>query len=114
MEDETERRRETRYPAQAKVIVHRESGDSIEATAANLSSGGMLLHVEPPAELSLGEAVTVDVELPDEPDKPFTAWGLAKIVRSDGCYFGLLLCAGTFESEDQVAPDVLVVLSEAG
>ena len=92
-----DRRLESRYPIKAKVIVHNKSGESIPATAANISGGGMLLHLEPPSGLSIGEVVTVDVELPDHPDKPFAAWGIAKVVRFTGSYFGIHLSAGTFD-----------------
>jgi hypothetical protein len=92
----TERRLEARYPIEAKVIVHKNSGEAIHATAANISGGGMLLHVEQPSGLSIGDPVTVDVELPDDRDKPFAAWGLARVVRLTGGYFGIQLSAGTF------------------
>jgi hypothetical protein len=93
----TERRLEARYPIEAKVIVHKSSGETISATAANISGGGMLLHVEQPSGLCIGDPVTVDVELPDGPDKPFAAWGLAGVVRLTGSYFGIQLSAGTFD-----------------
>ena len=91
-----ERRLEARYPIEAKVIVHKNSGEAIRATAANISGRGMLLHVEQPSGLRIGDPVTVDVELPDDPGKPFAAWGLAKVMRFTGSYFGIQLSAGTF------------------
>ena len=93
----TERRLEARYPIEAKVTVHKNSGETISATAANISGGGMFLHVEQPSGLRIGDPVTVDVELPDNPDKPFAAWGLGKVVRFTGSYFGIQLSAGTFD-----------------
>ena len=92
----TERRLEARYPIEAKVIVHKNNGETISAIAANISGGGMLLHVEQPSGLRIGDPVTVDVELPDDPDKPFASWGLARVVRFTGSYFGIQLSAGTF------------------
>ena len=94
--ESTERRIEARYPIEAKVIVHKNNGETIPATAANISGGGMWLHVEQPSGLSLGEAVTVEVELPDDPDKPFASWGLAKVIRFSGSHFGIQLSAATF------------------
>ena len=91
-----ERRLEARYPIEAKVIVHKNSGEAIRATAANISGRGMLLHVEQPSGLCIGDPVTVDVELPDDHDKPFAAWGLAKVVRFTGSHFGIQLSAATF------------------
>ena len=98
----TDRRTETRYPVEAKVIVHRNGGETICATAANISGGGMLLRVDQPSGLRVGDRVTVDVELPD-PTKPFVAWGLAKVVRFTGSHFGIQLDAGTFAPGDDPA-----------
>src|ERR1035441_2230228 len=67
----TERRTEARFPIEAKVIIRKNSGETISAIAANISGGGMLLHVERLSSLSVGEAVAVEVELPDHADKPF-------------------------------------------
>ena len=75
----TERRLEARYPIEARVIVHKSSGETISATAANISGGGMFLHVEQPSGLRIGDPVTVDVELPDNPDKPFAEIGRAHV-----------------------------------
>ena len=102
----TERRLEARYPVEAKVIVRKSSGETLSATAANISGGGMLLHVEGPSGLRIGDAVTVQVELPDDPDKPFAAWGLAKVVRFTDNHFGIQLSAGTFDPEDGDLPEV--------
>jgi c-di-GMP-binding flagellar brake protein YcgR len=99
------RRKEVRYPIEADVIVSKNSGHTIHATAADISSGGMLLHVEQPSDFSVDEMVTVEVWLPDEPGKPFAEWGLAKVVRKDGCRFGIQLCAGVFDANDEALPD---------
>jgi hypothetical protein len=94
-----DRRKETRYPIQAGAIVHTGSGKTISATATNISSFGMLLRIEQPSSLTLDEQVTVEIELPDHPDKPFSAWGVARVARIDGAYFGIQLAGGTFDSE---------------
>jgi c-di-GMP-binding flagellar brake protein YcgR len=101
----TERRLEARYPIEAGVIVHKHSGETISATAANISGGGMFLHVEQPSGLSIGDPVTVDVELPDDPDRPFAAWGIAKVVRFTGSHFGIQLSAAAFGSRDDPGVD---------
>lgn len=103
----TERRAEARYPIEVKVIVHKNSGETISATAANISGGGMLLHVEQPSGLHIGDPVTVDVELPGDPDKPFASWGIAKVVRFTGSYFGIQLSAGTFGPGDDPGAETL-------
>ncbi|MGA2182240.1 MAG: PilZ domain-containing protein [Bryobacteraceae bacterium] len=104
--EHTERRKEARYPIEANVIVHKNSGANISATATDISGAGMLLHVEQPSEFSLDETVTVEAELPDIPGKPFSAWGAGRIVRIDGCRFGIQLYAGTFDAGDERLPRV--------
>lgn len=94
--EQPERRREPRYPVEAKVIVHRDGGGSLAAMAANISSAGMLLRVERPSDFHQGEQVTVEVELPANPGPPFSAWGAATVVRVDGSMFAVHLEAGTF------------------
>ena len=46
--------------------------------------------------LRLGDEVTVEVELPDDPDKALSVWGLAKVVRVDGPQSAIQLSAGNF------------------
>ena len=94
-----DRRRATRYPIEAKVMV-KHSGESIPATAANISAAGMLLHVEQPSRFSVDDEVTVDVELPENLPEPLSTWGVARIVRIDGHHFGIHLSAGTFSPRD--------------
>ena len=77
----TERRRAARYPMEVNVIVRKNTGEVIPATAVNVSSAGMLLHVEQPSKLSVDEEVTVEIALADKPDQPFSAWGAARVVR---------------------------------
>lgn len=98
--DRPERRRARRYPAAAKVTVHKDGGGSIAAVASNISSAGMLLRVERPSDLLEGERVTVDVELPADAGPPFSSWGAATVVRIDAGMFAVHLEAGTFEDGD--------------
>lgn len=99
MEHEVERRRERRYAVPAKVIVRRGDGGGMTAAARNISDTGMSLDVAEPAALSVGEEVTVEVELEDDPERAFSTWGVAKIVRKDSCNLGIQFYAGTFELE---------------
>jgi hypothetical protein len=101
-----ERRREVRYPSDAKVMVHRNGGQATSATAADISTAGMLLHVGQPSEFCVGEEVTVEVELPDNPGAPFSYWGVARVVRVDGVRFAIELRAGTFDRRDQGPAEV--------
>ena len=93
-----ERRKEPRFPIKARVLVHKTDGGTIPATAADISSSGMLLCVEHPSAFVIDEVVSVEVELPNDAPDSFSAWGLGKVVRADGCRFGIQLYAGAFES----------------
>lgn len=92
-----DRRRAPREAIETAVVIHTAGGERILATARNISTSGMLLDVQQPSKLKVGEEVTVDVELPDNPLTAFAAWGIGKIVRIDGCRFGIQIDAGTFE-----------------
>jgi c-di-GMP-binding flagellar brake protein YcgR len=78
------------------VTVHKNGGGTTSAIAADISSAGMLLRVERPSDFRVGEQVTVEVEMPDHPTVPFSAWGAATVVRIDGSMFAVQLQAGTF------------------
>lgn len=93
-----ERRKETRYPMEAEAMVHTSSGRAIPATATNISSFGMLLEIDQPAKLSVNDEVTVEIKLPDDPGKPFSSWGVARVVRIDGSCFGIQIYGGTFDT----------------
>jgi c-di-GMP-binding flagellar brake protein YcgR len=99
-----ERRREMRYPIQAAVTVRNSSG-TIRASAANISANGMLLRVAQPTAFRIGEEVAVEVELPDNPGKPFSDWGLAKVVHIDDGGLGVQLLAGTFDRGNGRSPE---------
>jgi hypothetical protein len=94
-----EKRRDTRYPIEAKVIVHRSGGADIPALAVNISASGMLLKCDTPSTFNLDEELTVDVELPDDPTKPLSTWGVAKVVRANGCQFAVEIFAGMFNPD---------------
>lgn len=92
-----EKRRAPRYPIEALVNIRTESGHTLTATAVNICSSGMLLRLAQPFPLSLGEEVTVEVDLPDPFDKALSAWGVATVVRLDGLHSAVQLSAGSFE-----------------
>ncbi|HTS48009.1 MAG TPA: PilZ domain-containing protein [Bryobacteraceae bacterium] len=92
-----ERRRATRFPIEARVNVRASSGRTFTATAVNISTSGMLLQVPQPFPLSLGEEVTVEVNLPGSSGQAVSVWGLAKVVRLDGLHSAVQLSAGSFE-----------------
>ncbi len=99
MKQHVERRTEPRHLVTAKVTVLRSGGASIAADALNISASGMLLTVGEEADLRVGEEVTFEMELQDDPEQAFSKWGVAKIVRRAGSNLGIHLCAGTFELE---------------
>ncbi len=97
-EPSPERRKELRYPVEAKVLVRRANGETLQATATNISSSGMrLLCPTGSCGLTPGEEVTVDVELPECPDKPFSAWGFGRVAHIDGGSAGIQLFGGQFD-----------------
>jgi c-di-GMP-binding flagellar brake protein YcgR len=93
-----DRRAEVRWPVEARAIIHKNNGESIPAVGANISAAGMLLRVEQASKFSVDEAVTVEVELKEEPDRPFCEWGLARIAFIDGDRLGIELSAGIFDA----------------
>jgi len=94
-----DRRRAIRYPIEAQVTIHTKNGQAVTAKAINISSSGMLLQLSQPFPLSPGDEVTVEVDLPDEPDKALASWGLATVVRLDGLHSAVHLSAGHFDWE---------------
>jgi c-di-GMP-binding flagellar brake protein YcgR len=95
-----ERRREVRYQLQAEVIVKRSSGESLRAAAEDISSSGMRLRFVGLCPLGMDEQITLEVRLPDCPDKPFSAWGIGRVVYIRGGEAGIQLFGGHFDSEN--------------
>jgi hypothetical protein len=93
----TERRREGRFPVQATVIVRKANGETVHATAVDISGSGMRVCLDQIDVLVVGEQVTVDVELPELPDKPFSAWGFGRVAYVDAAGAGIQLFAGHFD-----------------
>jgi len=101
-EPSPERRKELRYPVQAKVRVQKANGETLHARAVDISSSGMrLLWPDGSCLLSHGEEVTVDVELPECSDKPFSAWGLGRVAHIDSLGAGIQLFGGQFDTLSQ-------------
>jgi c-di-GMP-binding flagellar brake protein YcgR len=92
-----ERRRAVRYPIEAQVTIHTKSGQALTAKAVNISSSGMLLQLSQPFPLDPGDEVTVEVDLPNEPDQALASWGLGTVVRLDGLNSAVHLSAGHFD-----------------
>ncbi len=93
-----ERRKEARYPVEANVLIRKSNGETLHATAVDISSSGMrLLCPNRSCALTPGEEVTVDVELPERPDKPFSVWGIGRVAHIDGGGAGIQLYGGHFD-----------------
>ena len=95
----TERRREIRYPSEAQVALMKKDGQVIRATAVDISSSGMRVRFGNQCPLAVDEELTVDVELPDQPDKPFSSWGVGRVAYVDGGDAGIQLFGGRFDPE---------------
>ena len=93
-----------RYPLRAQVLLRRENGESVYATAIDISSSGMRLQIEGPASLELNEVVTVELELLDQPEKPFSSWGIGRIAHLDSDLMGVELSAGRFAGPGAAEP----------
>jgi len=103
---DVERRKSPRYPIQARVVIYKRAGEPVSGAAVDIGSSGMLVHLDRPIPFYLGEDVTVEVELPPHSDKPFSPWGIGRVVRLDGERSAIQLCAGTF------IPHAITQLSE--
>ena len=93
---DVERRRAPRYPLEARVVLHREGAEPVYGQAVNISSSGMLVHLAAPVAFAPGDAVTVELELPPNFDKPFSRWGIGSVVRVDEQQSAIELRAGSF------------------
>jgi hypothetical protein len=93
-----ERRKETRYPVEAKVLVRKTNGETVHATAMNISSSGMrLLCPNGSGSLTPGEEVTIEVELPERTGQAFSAWGFGRVAHIDAGGAGIQLYGGHFD-----------------
>jgi PilZ domain len=93
-----ERRKEPRYPIDARVIVRRKSGEQVRLRAMDISGSGMRLCFEgqPPA-LALDEEVTIEIELAADPDEPLWNWGFGRVAyMREGCA-GIQVYGGQFD-----------------
>jgi len=74
-----EHRREPRHALEAEAVIERASGEKLSAFTVNVSGGGMLLQLEQPPTLEIGERVTCELKLYS--DKPPQSWGTGRVVR---------------------------------
>jgi c-di-GMP-binding flagellar brake protein YcgR len=93
-----ERRKAIRYPVEAKVAVRTKEGQTIHATAVDISSSSMRLRLGERCPLALGDEVTVEVQLPEHPNRSFSKWGIGRVAYIDGSEAGIQLYGGQFDS----------------
>lgn len=96
--EDKERRKSPRYPIEARVILYRQQGEPISANAVDMSSSGMLVRVDRSMPFSVGDEVTVEVDLPPGFDEPLSRWGIGTVVRLDGEHSAIHLRAGSFST----------------
>jgi len=91
-----EKRRAPRFPIPVPAIVRDASGQTARATVVNISSSGILVKVEEPLAFAPADEVMIEVDLPDDPEKPLPAWGIAKVVRVEGSRIAVELTSAGF------------------
>ena len=100
-----ERRKAIRYPVAAEAAVITKDGHTILATAVDISSAGMRLRFGGPCLLAFHQEITVEVQLPGDPDKLFSSWGLGRVAYINGNEAGIQLRGGKFDpSKPGVTP----------
>jgi len=106
-----ERRKAPRYRINARVVIRNERGDPVPAVVVDISSSGMLVHLDWPNPFQIGEAVTLEVALPHGVDAPLSPWAIGSVVRLDGERSAIHLHAGSFQAgerkNDVLPPDTL-------
>ncbi len=79
-----DRRRETRYPITAEVVIEREATrQTISAKSRDISGGGILLLLDKSLGLKVGEKLVCEVRLPRESSQMLPEWGIGTVVRVD-------------------------------
>lgn len=75
------RRSEARHSLRTTAIVHRKTGTPLLGSTVNVSGSGVLLDLDQPADLILGEEVACSIQLYE--GRSPQSWGTGKIVRVD-------------------------------
>lgn len=70
-----------RHEMHTAAIIERRIGEPIAASTVNVSGSGVLLALEQPSDLSVGDEVGCSIEL--YAGKPPQGWGVGKVVRVD-------------------------------
>lgn len=91
-----EKRRAPRFPIPAPAIVRDASGKKARATVVNISSSGILVNLEEPLPFWPADEVMIEIDLPEDPEKPLPAWGVARVVRVEGSRIAVELTSAGF------------------
>jgi len=94
--DNTNRRLAERFSITTAVILYKRHGEGIPANAVNISSSGMLVRLERSVPFEVDEEVAVETALTGHSDKPFSPWGIGRVVRVDTEHCAVQLRAGSF------------------
>jgi hypothetical protein len=90
-------RREVRFVMEAGATVKvLKTGQILHAKTVNMSGGGVLLHFDEPAPLSVGDRVDCEFRVVPEQGSPLPYWGVGDVIRLEGCCVALELKAGGF------------------
>jgi len=73
------------------------TGEPNPAKTVNVSTGGVLLRPANPLDLAIGDEVSCDIDLHENPDKALPFWGVGTVVRLEGDRAGIELKAAVFD-----------------
>lgn len=106
MEDHgVDKRREPRFAIGAGTVVEVfRDGRTVRATTVNISGCGVLLQLDEPIGLAVGDQVICEFSIPAGTDKPLPCWAVGDIVRIDDCRVAIDFKAGGFVSLDLKYP----------
>ena len=102
----TENRREPRFQIEvgATIELHNK-GHIVKATTVNMSGCGVLLQLEIPQDLAVGDDALCDFKLSKEVgSNPLPRWGLGTVVRVDGLRVAIDFKGGGWTTANAVAP----------
>jgi hypothetical protein len=101
----SDKRREPRFAIEAGTTVEVfNNGQIVRATTVNMSGCGVLLQLQAPVGLNLGDQVICEFNISPDPDKPLPCWAVGEIVRLENCHAAVDFKAGGFIALDSVKP----------
>ncbi|MGA2116555.1 MAG: PilZ domain-containing protein [Bryobacteraceae bacterium] len=103
--DDSDKRREPRIAIEGGTSVEVfKNGQIIHAATVNMSGCGVLLQLQSPQGLTLGDQVTCEFDISPDPEKPLPCWAVGAIVRLDDCRAAVDFNAGGFIALDSTKP----------